>query len=442
MEQIFISYRRGEDTPWARLISSELARRFGESGIFRDTESIKPVEDFTQAIDEALASCKVMLVLIGPHWLRPGKNGGLRLNDPRDFVRIEIAAALDKGHVVVPVLVNGAAMPSEEKLPDCLGKLARIQAVELTDTHWAYDMGVLVGILEQALGVEAHDPVPAAGPSPVGARTPFSIKAATGISLLAFCLLAYATMDMGRADVGQLRGVLAVSLAALGFSLWGVLDCRKGLARGLTAAVASTAISVLVVVASLNYWLRGRPYAAGGASGGVSPSAPLSGGPFPSPAWLGQSDFLVVVLAVALLQIGFAVAQCQDWELVRSKGVGARVAGAMAALVLGWGVYSLPWVLLAFGAQFQASMVLSPIFFVLGGFCVLGAFSTRLPAVGGFLGGSVPLGALALFYGAINPQFRQVAPPLAWFAMFSVFGGLLGALVGPVVVGILRVLRI
>src|SRR3954469_17000852 len=115
-----------------------------------------------------------------------------------------------------------------------------------------------------------------------------------------------------------------------------------------------------------------------------------------------------------------------------------EIARRILAFPLAWALYSIPWALLSLAMHFQASMVLSPLFFALGSMTALGALVLRPPVVGGFLGGGIPLGTLALFYVSSNPNLQKTASVLAWFAMFMVFGGLLGALTGPATLRILQ----
>jgi TIR domain len=97
-------------------------------------------EDFIQAIKEAIASCDVLLAVIGRNWLVSEDSGVRWLENPNDPVRLEIATALARQVRVIPVLVQGATMPAAEALPDDLKGLARRQAVELRDTRWEADV--------------------------------------------------------------------------------------------------------------------------------------------------------------------------------------------------------------------------------------------------------------------------------------------------------------
>src|SRR5207344_107230 len=101
-------------------------------------DAIAPGADFVERIDTALTRSRAMFVVIGPSWAAAtDKTGRRRLDDPRDVVRREIAAALRHGILVVPVLVGGAPMPGEEDLPEDLASLATRNAVQLDDARWS-----------------------------------------------------------------------------------------------------------------------------------------------------------------------------------------------------------------------------------------------------------------------------------------------------------------
>lgn len=144
MPGIFISYRRDDQAGFAGRLADALASAFGAENVFRDIEDIHPGEDFVAVIDRHLASVDVMLVMIGPAWLTASRNSIRRLDEADDFVRMEIAAGLASGKVVLPVLVGGAAMPAEKDLPPAIAGLARRQSLMLSDAGWTTDVARLV----------------------------------------------------------------------------------------------------------------------------------------------------------------------------------------------------------------------------------------------------------------------------------------------------------
>src|SRR5215212_2832334 len=138
--RIFISYRRAESAYPAGWLYERLASHFGREDIIRDIDSIEPGDDFVDVIGRSVASCDVMLVVIGIRWTSiEDVDGRRRLDIPDDFVRREIEAALERDIRVIPILVDGATMPRNEQLPPSLVKLSRRQALELSPQRFQYD---------------------------------------------------------------------------------------------------------------------------------------------------------------------------------------------------------------------------------------------------------------------------------------------------------------
>ncbi len=149
---IFISYRREESAGFAGRLYDRLVSRFGHERVFMDVEGIDPGSDFVEAIEGAVASCRALIVVIGPRWATlEGRGGKRRLEDPQDFVRLETAAALKRGIRVLPVLVDDAEMPEEEQLPPDLLPLLRRQAIEINHKHWEASTADLLKALSKIL---------------------------------------------------------------------------------------------------------------------------------------------------------------------------------------------------------------------------------------------------------------------------------------------------
>jgi hypothetical protein len=158
-------------------VHDALAHHFGSQHIFMDIDDISAGMVFAHVLDRALAECDILLALIGPRWLaRSGRLGRRRLDDPKDFVRLEIAAALERGITVVPVLVQDARMPTSLQLPNSLMGLADIQASELSDRRWGADVRRLIGTLERLSLASSRGPGrhPAPEHAPREAQTPKS----------------------------------------------------------------------------------------------------------------------------------------------------------------------------------------------------------------------------------------------------------------------------
>jgi hypothetical protein len=163
LPSIFINYRRNDSEGEAGRLFDELANRFGENSVFMDVAAIEPGRDFRKAIDQSVATCSVLLAMIGVEWLdTKDPQRRRRLDDPNDFVRIELASALRRDIPVIPVLVRGAKMPAADQLPEDLKELAFRNAVELTHARWKSDVQVLVRALQpdmQAPHMQAPRPI-------------------------------------------------------------------------------------------------------------------------------------------------------------------------------------------------------------------------------------------------------------------------------------------
>jgi hypothetical protein len=172
---VFISYRRQDTGPYARLLYEELRRRLDSEQVFMDVDSIEVGVDFAEAIQHAVAACEVLLALVGPQWLTiTDANGQQRLEDPDDTVRLEIEAALTRNIRVIPVLVDNTLMPQRQQLPESLAPFSRRNALELSYNRYGYDLGRLLEAIERVLGQRfapvAATSTPPSMPAPAGAK--------------------------------------------------------------------------------------------------------------------------------------------------------------------------------------------------------------------------------------------------------------------------------
>jgi hypothetical protein len=147
MPHIFISYRRDDTQGEAGRLYDHLVQVFGNDSVFMDVTGIELGCDFRQAIDVQISSCDIVLVLIGKEWRSS------RLDDPKDFVRIETGTALMRGIPVIPVLFKGARMPSEEELPSELKELHYRNAIEITHARWRTDILALNEAISRQFGL-------------------------------------------------------------------------------------------------------------------------------------------------------------------------------------------------------------------------------------------------------------------------------------------------
>jgi glycerophosphoryl diester phosphodiesterase len=158
--RIFISYRR-QETAWpARQLYEVLTAKFGVDKVFKDVDDIKPGEDFDERIRGAVGACDVLLALIGPQWSTvTDEYGRRRLEDPDDFVRLEIETALGRDDVrVIPILVDGAQMPRPYDLPQTLLPLVKRQAIQLSPM--SFDTTRLVKMVQDSLAELRARPAP------------------------------------------------------------------------------------------------------------------------------------------------------------------------------------------------------------------------------------------------------------------------------------------
>ncbi|MBX2863645.1 MAG: TIR domain-containing protein [Leptolyngbyaceae cyanobacterium MAG.088] len=148
---IFISYRRSDSIAEAGRVYDELVEAFGSEQIFKDVDSIPYGADFVEYLDQAVAQCDVLIPLIGRSWLTvTDTHGNRRLDDPYDFVRIEIASALKRDILVIPILVGGATMPGPDDLPEDLKSLARRNAAQARyDPDFHDDMERIIEKLQE-----------------------------------------------------------------------------------------------------------------------------------------------------------------------------------------------------------------------------------------------------------------------------------------------------
>ena len=192
---IFISYRRADAPGHAGRIYDSLARVFGAERLFMDVAAIQPGETFADRIDRTLNASGAVLVIIGREWMN-------RLQAPEsegkeDFVRRELTTALKRQVLIVPVLVEGAAMPATRDLPEDLRPLAERNAIELSDSRWEHDIARLSNALTQAPGVNR---LPTATPAPAGSKKSLWLGAgAVALAVVAFALWKTSTQPVDQA---------------------------------------------------------------------------------------------------------------------------------------------------------------------------------------------------------------------------------------------------
>ena len=150
MPDVFISYRREDTSGYAGRLYDQISARFGAEHVFMDVTTIEPGSDFVEVIEQRVGACDALIALIGKNWLASkDEQNRVRLGRSEDFVSVEITAALKRNVEVVPLLVGGAKMPLQQELPESLQRLARHQAVEVSDAHFTRDVADLIQSLER-----------------------------------------------------------------------------------------------------------------------------------------------------------------------------------------------------------------------------------------------------------------------------------------------------
>lgn len=156
MRKIFISYRRDDSAGYAQAVYSRLAQQFSQDQIFMDVDTIAPGTDFERAIERAVADCDVLVAVIGKRWMAAEPNAPSRFENTKDYVALEISTALSRDIHVLPVLVDGMTMPSEERLPVDVRPITRRQAIEISNTRFNFDVERLVTAIRNAVGEPAE----------------------------------------------------------------------------------------------------------------------------------------------------------------------------------------------------------------------------------------------------------------------------------------------
>jgi len=164
---IFLNYRREESEWVAGRLHDRLAAAFGMDRVFTDVDNIGPGQDFTTVLEAAVGSCRVLLAIIGRSWTNAlDEAGRRRLENPHDWVRVEIESALRRaGVLVIPVLTDNAPMPQANELPGELAQLSTRQAFKISVDRFGRDSEDLIEYLRSIVDPPAPPPPPP-GPDP------------------------------------------------------------------------------------------------------------------------------------------------------------------------------------------------------------------------------------------------------------------------------------
>ena len=234
MPGVFISYRRKDTDGHAGRLAEALRGRYGEEQVFIDVDSIGGGVDFEQRIEHALDVSDVAFVLIGEEWLGRRDGAPARIEEPDDWVRREVATVLRRPDVtVVPLLVEGAPLPTAADLPPDLDRLPRLQASELSTRQWGYDFPRLCEIVERA------DPEVTGGPVRrlLRASPPAAALAVAGVVIAVAAVVIVALLASGGGDGGSSascanQAIPASSRAALAPAAGASAPALKGVYYG------------------------------------------------------------------------------------------------------------------------------------------------------------------------------------------------------------------
>jgi NitT/TauT family transport system ATP-binding protein len=171
--KIFLSYRREDSGGHTGRLSDRLVREFGDDSLFMDVDGIPLGEDFVKRLTDEVAGCNVLLVVIGPRWVDlRDEAGDRRVDNPNDFVRVEVRAALQRDIPVIPILLDGTKIPRVDLLPPDLQALTVRNALDLRHGSFHKDLDRLVEQLKRRLQPEPPAPAPAEPPAPELAELP------------------------------------------------------------------------------------------------------------------------------------------------------------------------------------------------------------------------------------------------------------------------------
>ncbi len=248
---IFISYRRDDAAAWAGRLHLALQKHFKPAQLFMDVDNIKPGADFVQALDDQIGKCDVLLAVIGKDWCDARNAGGQRrLDDPADFVRIEIESALKRDIRVVPVLVDNAVMPNAADLPDAMKALTRRQAVTVTHARFGSEIESLARNLGDVFSSGPNWQANWGGfQSEIGRMASQAATAAQSAGLNT------ETLNAGT-KVAKIAGwaVLWFYGAVLALGLVAIVAIAALQGAGMDKETAQGAAGLIIILAGVGYW--------------------------------------------------------------------------------------------------------------------------------------------------------------------------------------------
>lgn len=173
MAEVFINYRTGDGEWPAAFLDDKFKRRFGADRVFRDATSLEAGHDFRQELRRRLERCTVLVVIIGPCWLTARDDSGRRrLDNPADYVRMEIEESLNRKIRVIPITLNDVRLPLSDELPVEIADLAHRQSRIFRSRHYDSDFDQITSIIDEEIprATENHDAMPTAPAETNGKR--------------------------------------------------------------------------------------------------------------------------------------------------------------------------------------------------------------------------------------------------------------------------------
>lgn len=147
-KKIFVNYRQKVSLMQSGRITDKLASHFGQGNIFHDKSTLVGGANWKTDIEDSIRHCSVLVAIIGDGWLtQVNPDGSRRIDDPDDYVAMEISTALSRGITVIPVLVGEAARLHSDDLPERLKPLALIEPISIRDDDWQHDIKKLINTI-------------------------------------------------------------------------------------------------------------------------------------------------------------------------------------------------------------------------------------------------------------------------------------------------------
>lgn len=150
---VFISYRRGDEPAYARLLHLTISSLREQPSVFIDIDAIEPGAFFQKSIADGIAACGIFIVLIGENWHgKQSQNAPSRLASPDDYVRREIETALKFGKTIVPVLIESTPVPTAFDLPASIAALASLNAIRITHMNFSLEIQPVLDLITKGTG--------------------------------------------------------------------------------------------------------------------------------------------------------------------------------------------------------------------------------------------------------------------------------------------------